>query len=95
VAIDTRNKRASCLGMGLIALTIWPVPAGAIDQPGRQQVSGYYAGIASGILIDPAWITLTGITLTGSTLISATVTSPTLTAVSLTGPTCLDVHLHP
>jgi hypothetical protein len=44
---------------------------------------------------DPRWITLTGITLTGSTLISATVTSPTLTAVSLTGPTCLDVHLHP
>lgn len=49
MAIDTRNKRASCIGIDGVYRTVYPDPDGTIDQADRQQSAGKY----SGILADP------------------------------------------
>lgn len=46
MAIDTQDRRASVLGLGLAALLVLPAP-GTIDQPDRQQVAYSYRGIAA------------------------------------------------
>ena len=43
MAIDTRDKRASVLGVGLVALLVLPAP-GSLDQPDRQQLAYTYRG---------------------------------------------------
>lgn len=48
--MNTRNKRASALGVGLAALVVLPVPDGSVDQPDRQQVTAVYAGMPAGVL---------------------------------------------
>ena len=47
MAVDTRNKRASCLGIDGITRQVFPNPDGAIGQPDRQHVAYKYAGIAA------------------------------------------------
>jgi hypothetical protein len=55
MAVDTRNKRASVLGLTLAALVILPAPNGSVTAPDRLQVSAGYAGIAAtGVLVTPA-----------------------------------------
>jgi hypothetical protein len=44
MAVDTADKRASVLGLGLAALLVLPSP-GLIDQPDRQHVAYSYRGI--------------------------------------------------
>ncbi len=49
MAVDTRNKRASILGIGLVAALLLPAPDGGITAPDREQVAFTYSGIpASG-----------------------------------------------
>ena len=44
MAVDTQDKRASVLGLGLAALLVLPAP-GALDQPDRQQLAYCYRGL--------------------------------------------------
>jgi hypothetical protein len=47
MAIDTRDKRASILGLGLATLLVLPTPGGAIDSGDRQQTTDCYRGVAA------------------------------------------------
>jgi hypothetical protein len=60
VAVDTRDKRASVLGLGLASLLVLPSPT-ALDQGDRQQVSYSYRGIAASapVSVTPASYTYT------------------------------------
>jgi len=48
MAIDTRDRRASCLGFGY-RQWVGPTPDGAIATVDRQHVSGYYRGISAAV----------------------------------------------
>lgn len=49
MAVDTRNKRASCLSLGASRAAIWPNPdASLANQADRQQMAYVYPGILSG-----------------------------------------------
>ena len=45
MALDTKSKRASALGSGLLFLVSLPDPASGIDAGDRQQASGAYRGL--------------------------------------------------
>jgi hypothetical protein len=47
MAVDTRSRRASCLGIGLAAALTLPLSDGAVTQPDRQHVAFAYPGIAA------------------------------------------------
>jgi hypothetical protein len=47
MAIDTRSRRASVLGITLAALVALPAPDGTVGQPDRQHVAACYPGIAA------------------------------------------------
>ena len=46
MALDTRDKRGSSIGVGVI--TILPVANRGINEGDRQQIVGLYRGISSG-----------------------------------------------
>jgi hypothetical protein len=46
MAVDSRDKRASVLGLGLAALVVLPAP-GTLDQADRQHVAYCYRGITA------------------------------------------------
>jgi hypothetical protein len=48
MAVDTADKRASVLGLGLAALLVLPSP-GSIDQPDRQHVAFSYRGLQADV----------------------------------------------
>jgi hypothetical protein len=54
MAIDTRDRRASCLMLGLPFGHVWPMPDGAITAADFEQESYLYRGISSGGPIGPA-----------------------------------------
>ncbi len=83
MAVDTRDKRASVLGLALAALVVLPQPAGAIDQADRQQVALCYRGILAG---SPVAVDLDPVETTATSLMARYTASSTLavlTAVSL------------
>lgn len=43
--VDSRNKRAGCVGMDLVWKNVYPNPDGTIAQADRQQSSYKYPGI--------------------------------------------------
>jgi hypothetical protein len=45
MAVDTRNKRASCISFDLSAGRVWPDPDGTLNQADRQHVALKYPGI--------------------------------------------------
>jgi hypothetical protein len=47
MAVDTRNKRASCLACGLDFRCVRPDPDATIGAADRQQTAWMYAGIAA------------------------------------------------
>lgn len=47
MAVDTRNKRASCLGIGGPVALVETDPDGTVAQADRQQAAYSYAGIAA------------------------------------------------
>lgn len=47
MAVDTRNKRASCISFGLPFGRVFPSADGAITAPDRKQMVGSYPGIAA------------------------------------------------
>lgn len=47
MAVDTRSKRASVLGVGLAAVLTLPLSDGTVGQPDRQHVAFCYAGISA------------------------------------------------
>lgn len=63
MAVDTRNKRASILGIGLAAAIVFPNPDATVAQADRQQCARVYAGIDAGegqvspykVLTSPEW----------------------------------------
>lgn len=55
MAVDTQDKRASVIGLGLAALLVLPAP-GAIDQPDRQQVAYSYRGIQADVAGDAVFL---------------------------------------
>jgi len=62
MAVDTRNKRASCLGLGLAALLVLPAPDAAVETGDRAHVAYCYAGIDAGspvVVVTPSSRTLT------------------------------------
>lgn len=67
MALDTRNKRASAIGIDSPWLRVWPNPDGAFDQADRQQIAGKYSGILAGTAVVIAWFNglTTSIRLTG------------------------------
>ena len=72
MALDTRNKRASVLGVTLVALVILPAPDASMAQADRQQVAVCYAGISAGVLVAYDYIEFTNVTLTFATLTDVT-----------------------
>jgi hypothetical protein len=47
MAVDTRSRRASVLGVGLTAALTMPLADASVDQPDRQHVALCYAGISA------------------------------------------------
>ena len=47
MAVDTRNKRASVLGLAMAVTLVLPAPDGALDAEDRQQVALSYASLAA------------------------------------------------
>lgn len=58
MAVDTRDKRASVLGIGLAALLVLPAP-GTIDQPDRQQLAYSYRGLLASVPVVGVGVTFT------------------------------------
>jgi hypothetical protein len=81
--MNTRNKRASALGVTLAALVVLPAPDGTIAQADRQQVAYCYAGISAGALVSYDTIVLADITLSAATLADVTLAAATLADVYL------------
>ncbi len=52
MAVDTRDKRASVLGLGLASLVVLPSP-GTLDQGDRQQTACCYRGVLARALQIP------------------------------------------
>jgi hypothetical protein len=48
MAVDTREKRASIIGIGLAAALVLPAPDASVVLGDRQQVAFTYMGIAAG-----------------------------------------------
>jgi hypothetical protein len=53
MAVDTRSKRASVLGLGLAAALTLPLADAAVGQSDRQHVAFAYPGISAGSPIPP------------------------------------------
>lgn len=86
MAVDSRDKRASVIGLGLAALLVLPEP-GTIDQPDRQHVAYSYRGIEAGeaVVVAPETIDITG---THAPTVSVTGTySPTISLSGAYTPT--------
>lgn len=81
--MNTRNKRASAIGLGLAALVVLPAPDTAISLPDRQQVTACYAGLSAQVLATYDAIEFTDVTLSASTLTSVTLSAATLASVTL------------
>lgn len=47
MAADTRDKRASLLGLGLASLLVLPLPAGSLDLGDRQHLAYLYRGVST------------------------------------------------
>ena len=55
MAVDTRNKRASCLGFGFPPRVVWPNPDGSLTEwTARQQELYTYLGVM--VLIVNTWM---------------------------------------
>jgi hypothetical protein len=81
--MNTRNKRASALGIGLAALVVLPAPDATIAQADRQQVAYSYAGISAQALVSYDWMVLADVTLSAATLTNVTLSAATLADVYL------------
>lgn len=82
MALDSRAKRASSVGIGLLWLLAPPLPDGAISQGDRQHIAISYSGILADEA-DPD--VLSAIALTGSFAQSISLTGSYASSVSLTG----------
>lgn len=51
MAVDTRNKRASVIGVAMATALTLPLSDGAVAQADRQHVALCYAGIEAGALV--------------------------------------------
>jgi hypothetical protein len=52
MAVDTRSKRASVLGVGLAAALTLPLSDGTVNTADRPHVSFCYAGLAAADVLD-------------------------------------------
>lgn len=87
MAIDTRSKRASVVGLAIAARLTLPLSDGTVGQPDRQHVSFSYAGIAS--------IVLTGrITFSGEALTFGVLTAEGMTIGAASGEALTIAQAH-
>lgn len=60
MAVNTRNRRASVIGLAVAARLVLPAPDGALVQADRQQTAYSYAGILAQPLVifvaTPDWV---------------------------------------
>lgn len=61
MAVDTRNKRASVLGVGLLAALVLPAPDSSLSSGDRAQLTGSYAGLDAISPIQPEGVDATAI----------------------------------
>lgn len=47
MAINTRDRRSSCIGIDLLFVHVWPNPDGAIADQDRQHIGLVYRGIST------------------------------------------------
>lgn len=60
MALDSRSKRASSIGIGLLFILAPPLPDGTLSQGDRQHIAVSYSGILAGVLdVTPATSDLT------------------------------------
>jgi len=81
--VNTRNNRASALGLGLAALVVLPAPDGTVDQPDKQHVSFCYAGISAQQLVTYDSMSLESVSLSSATLSGISLGAATLTNITL------------
>lgn len=67
MAVDTRNKRASCLGIGHITRSVLPDPDGTVGQEDRQQCAYSYSGLQAGLPAETVTRLVTAIDVYGQT----------------------------
>lgn len=58
MAIDTRDRRASCVGLALAFRIVLPVADGGLDAGDRQHTAYTYRGIAAGVPEREAFATI-------------------------------------
>lgn len=80
MAIDTRAKRASVLGVAMAATLTLPAPDSTVGQPDRQGVAYAYSGIEADEYVPPP-------TFTAMRMTSVTVTFPSASGLVVTLPT--------
>lgn len=56
--MDSRNRRASAIGVGLAFVLVLPHPDGAVSQPDRQQCAYCYSGITAAAPVTTTWTEL-------------------------------------
>ena len=90
MAVDTRSRRAACLGVALAFNLTLPAPDGAVGTEDRVHVAYSYPGLFSDDEAEVVDILLTGsyvpsISLTGSSKTALTLTGSYRPSISLTG----------
>lgn len=81
MAVDTRNKRASALGVALAVTLTLPAPDGTVGQPDRQHAAYSYAGIEAA---EENIGTVADVEVVATAVTSATVTATSVTSADLT-----------
>ena len=56
MAINTRDKRAACLGIVGSYRSVLPLPSGLIGKPQRRQVAGFYPGLTAPAPVSNPWV---------------------------------------
>lgn len=51
MALDTRNKRAAAIGMGLASLRVLPAPDNVVATADRRQLAFCYPGLGTGATV--------------------------------------------
>jgi hypothetical protein len=83
VVVNTRNKRASALGLALIPLVVLPAPDASVSLPDRQQVTACYAGISAGELVVYDFIEATNVELRAASATNVELRAASAVNVSL------------
>lgn len=82
MAVDTQNKRASCLGLALAVTLTLPVPDGTVATADRAHTTYCYAGIAAGAAVSIDWMEAKFLAKAASVTVTAKAASVTWSATA-------------